>query len=109
MKENYEIDTNENKKGYLEINKIMNDVINVTKQYKNRNPDDLKNSVIKIIKDSKIEPELLRNQDQETLAHLIIKLDKYERVEIIIESYINLLGITDNFFNWILCENNANH
>ena len=108
MKENYEIDTNENKKGYLEINKIMNDVINVTKQYKNRNPDDLKNSVIKIIKDSKIEPELLRNQDQETLAHLIIKLDKYERVEIIIESYINLLGITDNFFNWILCENNAN-
>ena len=108
MKENYEIDTNENKKGYLEINKIMKDVVNVTKQYKNRNPDDLKNSVIKIIKDSKIEPELLKNQDQETLAHLIIKLDKYERVEIIIESYINLLGITDNFFNWILCENNAN-
>ena len=108
MKENYEIDTNENKKSLIEINKIMKEVINVTKQYKNRNPDDIKNSVIKIIKDSKIEPELLKDQDQETLAHRIIKLDKYERVEIIIESYINLLGVNDTFFNWILCENNAN-
>ena len=109
MKENNEIDTNESKKSYVEINKIMNDTINVTKQYKNRNIDDIKNSVIKIIKDSKIEPELLKNQDQETLAHLIIiNSDKYERVEIIIESYINLLGINDNFFNWLLCENNSN-
>ena len=106
MKENFEIDTNQDKKDYQEINKVMDDVINLTKKYKNRNIDDLKDTVMKIIKDSKIEPELLKNQYQETLAHLIIKCDKYERVEIVIESYINLLGINDNFFDWLLCENN---
>ena len=106
MKENFEIDTNQNKKDYQEINKVMNDVINITKQYKNRNMDDLKESVMNTIKNSKLDPESLKNQSQETLAHLIIKYDKYERVEIIIESYINLLGINDNFFDWLLCENN---
>ena len=106
MKENFEIDTNQNKKDYQEINKVMNEVINITKQYKNRSMDDLKESVMKTIKDSKLDPESLKNQDQETLAHLIIKYDKYERVEIIIESYINLIGINDNFFDWLLCENN---
>ena len=55
-----------------------------------------------------IKPESLKNQDRETLAHLIIKFDKYKRADIIIESYINLLGITDVFFNWLLCENNEN-
>ena len=106
MKENYEIDTNDNKKGIVEVNKLMNEVINITKQYKNRNIDDLKASVIKIIKDSKIEPDQIKNHDQETLAHLVIKTETYERVEIVIESYISLLGINDTFFNWILCENN---
>ena len=103
-----EINTNVDKNEYSEINKVMNEIINVTKQYKNRNMDDLKESVIKMIKYSKIDPELLKNQDKETLAHLIIKLDKYERVEIIIESYINLLGINDTFFDWLLCENISN-
>lgn len=106
MKESFEINTNQDKKENPEVNKVMNDVIKLTSQYKNRNLDDLKESVIKIIKDSKIEPELIKNQEQETLAHQIIKYDKYERVEIIIESYINLLGITDTFFDWLLCENN---
>ena len=108
MLENNDINTNVDKNEYSEINKVMNEIINVTKQYKNRNMDDLKESVIKMIKDSKIDPELLKNQDKETLAHLIIKLDKYERVEIIIESYINLLGINDTFFDWLLCENISN-
>ena len=106
MKENFEIDTHQNKKDYQEINKVMDEVINITKQYKNKNMDDLKESVIKTIKSSKLDPESLKNQDQETLAHLIINYDKYERVEIIIESYINLIGVNDNFFDWLLCENN---
>ena len=108
MKENCEINTNANKEDSQEKTKIMNEIINITKQYKTRSLDDLKDSVINKIKASKIEPESLKNQDGETLAHLIIKLDKYERVDIIIESYINLLGITDVFFNWLLCENNEN-
>ena len=107
MKENFEIDTNESKKDYDEMNKVINKVIDATEHYKNRNLDDLKESVIKIIKDSKISPEKIENQDKETLAHKIIKLNTYERVEIIIESYINLLGINDVFFKWLLSENTS--
>ena len=107
MKENFEIDTNQNKLDYDEMNKVINQVIDATKQYKNMNLDYLKESVKKIIKDSKISPEKIQNQDKETLAHITIKLDKYERVEIIIESYINLLGINDVFFNWLLSENTS--
>ena len=108
MLENNDINTNDDKKDYIELNKVMTEVVNATKQYKNGNLDDLKESVIKIIKDSKIEPELIKNQEKETLAHLIIKTDKYERVEIVIESYISLLGINDTFFDWLLCENSSN-
>ena len=91
-----------------DISKLMNDIIAITKQYKNRNLDDLKDTVIKSIKDSKISPELLINKDKDTLVHLAIRSDKYERVEIIVESYISLLGITDTFFDWFLFENNSN-
>jgi ankyrin repeat protein len=91
-----------------EITKLMNEIINTTKQYKNKNLDDIKEEVVKQIKNSKISPELLINQEKENLAHLVIRLDKYERVEIIIESYIALLGTTENFFNWLLLENKTN-
>ena len=107
-----DITTNSNseqdKNKLKEINKLMNDIISTTKQYKNRNLDDLKEPVIKQIKDSKMKPESLINQEKETLAHLVIRLDKYERVEIIIEAYISLLDISDNFFDWLLAENNEN-
>ena len=106
MKENEIITTND-QKDYTEINKVITDVISATGQYRNQNIDDLKDHVIKIIKDSKIQPEQIKNQNKETLAHLIIKTDKYEKVEIVIESYINILGINNNFFDWLLCENNS--
>ena len=99
-----EIDKNKMK----EISKLMTEIINTTKQYKNRNIEDLKENVIKLIKDSKISPEHLINQEKDTLVHLAIRLDKYERVEIIVESYISLLGISDNFFDWFLSENSSN-
>ena len=114
MKEDSDIITNTkqseivDKKKVKEISKLMNEIINTTKSYKNKNIDDLKEAVIKQIKDSKISPELLINQDKDTLLHLAIKLDKYERVFIIVESYISLLGITNNFFDWFLLENNSN-
>ena len=73
-----EIDKNKMK----EISKLMTEIINTTKQYKNRNIEDLKENVIKLIKDSKISPEHLINQEKDTLVHLAIRLDKYERVEI---------------------------
>ena len=104
MLEKSNINTDE-EKNYQEINKIMNEVINVTKQYKSKEIDDLKEEIISIIKKSKYDPLILENQDQENLAHLIIKIDKVERVEIVIQSYIDLLGFSNDFFGWLLSEN----
>ena len=47
MQEVFDIDTNEDKKDLQPINKVINEVITITKQYKNSNLDELKNSVIK--------------------------------------------------------------
>ena len=88
-----------------EIIKLINDILNLTKEYKTRSIDDLKKEVIKQIKDSKISPQFLKNEEKENLAHLAIQTDKYERVEIIIEAYISLLGVNDIFFKWLLSEN----
>ena len=105
---NFNVEKEENKAQMKEISKIMKEVLNTTKEYKNRNIDDLKTTVINQIKDSKINPELIINQDKENLAHLVIQTDKYERVEIIIEAYKTLINIKDLFFEWLLSENNDN-
>ena len=105
---NFSEEKETNRDKIKEINKLMNEVLNITKEYKNRNTDDLKEEVIKQINASKINPELLINQDKENLAHLTIQSDKYERLLIIIEAYKSLLGITDLFFEWLLSENNSN-
>ena len=108
-----EIETNSieekeaNKNQIKEIKKIMTEIINTTKESKNRSVGDLKEVVINQIKNCNISPELLINQEKETLAHLAIKSDKFERVEIIIEAYISLMGITDLFFEWLSSENSS--
>ena len=68
--------------------------------------DELRDNVINIIKHSKLEPDTIINHDKETLAHLMIKINIYERVVAVIQSYIELLGVNDSFFNWLLYENN---
>ena len=107
INENYEEEKDSDKKSTKEIGKLMNDILNLTKEYKTRTIDDLKQVIIKQINDSKISPQLLKNDENENLAHLVIQTDKYERVEIIIEAYISLLGINDTFFKWLLSENTS--
>jgi len=105
MEEKLDIITTE-EGNYGEINKVINDVIDETKEYKNRNIDELRDNVINIIKNSKLEPDTIIDRNKETLAHLMIKINIYERVVALIQSYIELLGVNDSFFNWLLSENN---
>ena len=105
MDEKLDIITNE-EGNYEEINKVIDNVIDETKDYKNRNMDEIRDNVINLIKNSKLEPDTIINHDKETLAHLMIKINIYERVVAVIQSYIELLGVNDSFFNWLLAENN---
>ena len=47
---NFNVEKEENKAQMKEISKIMKEVLNTTKEYKNRNIDDLKTTVINQIK-----------------------------------------------------------
>lgn len=107
MIENSEINTNSIfDNNFPKNTKIINEIIELTKEYKKFSSEEIKEKIIKVLKDSGIEPELIKNEEKETLAHIIIREDKYDRVVPVIEAYMNLLGITDTFFDWLLCENN---
>ena len=100
------IDEEDTKPDMEKVNSIINEVLNLAKSYKLNNSEDIQNSIIKTINDSKIDPSLIKNNSGETLTHLIIREDKLESLELIIESYIALLGFSDRFFEWFLSENN---
>ena len=100
------IDEEDIKPDIEKVNSIINEVLNLAKSYKLRNTENIQKSIIKIINDSKIDPSYIKNNNGETLTHLIIKEDIFESLELIIESYITLLGFSDRFFQWFLSENN---
>ena len=100
------IDEEDTKPDIEKVKSIINEILNLAKSYKLRNSEDLQKSIIKTINESKIDPSYIRDTNGETLIHLIIKEDKLESLELIIESYITLLGFSDRFFEWFLSENN---
>ena len=91
-----------------EINKInscIRNVISTALSYKIRNKEEIQSSIIKYINESGISPINIKDQNGDTLSHIIVRENKFEAVELVIESYINLLGFSDEFFKWFFCEN----
>ena len=99
------IDEDDLKPDIEKVNSTINEVLNLARSYRLKNAEDIQKSIIKVINNSEINPSVLINQKGETLTHLIIKEDKLESLELIIESYISLLGFSDRFFEWFLSEN----
>ena len=99
------IDEEDLKPDIEKVNTTINEVLNLARNYRLKNTEDIQKSIIKVINNSEINPSVLINQKGETLIHLIIKEDKLESLELIIESYISLLGFSDRFFEWFLSEN----
>ena len=100
------IDEEDPKPDIEKVNEVIKEVIECANSYKLRNSENIQNSIIKIINNSEISPSYLKNKNGETLIHLIIKEDKLESLELIVESHITLLGFSDRFFDWFLSENN---
>jgi len=100
------IDEEDSKPDQDKVDTVIKEVLDLAKSYKFRNSEEIQKSIIKTINNSEINPSLLRDKKGDTLTHLIIKTDNLESVELIIESYITLLGFSDRFFEWFLSENN---
>ena len=86
-------------------NIIIADILTLAKSYKLRNAEEIQKSIIKIIDNSGISPSFIRNNNNENLIQLIVKEEKLESLELIVECYIKLLGFSDKFFDWFLSEN----
>ena len=99
------IDEEDIKPDLEKVNSVIMEVLNLARSYQLKNTEDIQKSIIRAINISEINPSYLKNKNSETLAHLIIKEDKLESLELIIESYITLLGFSDLFFEWFLSEN----
>ena len=87
------------------INSCIRNVVSLALSYKIRNKEEIQSSIIKCINESGISPINIKDQNGDTLSHIIIRENKFEAVELVIESYINLLGFSDDFFKWFFCEN----
>jgi ankyrin repeat protein len=95
---------NELKEYILIINKIKK----LALSYKKTEYEDVKKEIYQILKNSKFNIENIKNDLNETLLHILGKEGKLEPVKLIIENYIEILGINETFFNWFCLENNDN-
>ena len=87
------------------MRKLINEIMSNARKYKKIDPEVLKESIKKIIINSKKEITLIKDEEDNTLAHLAVKEDKYEIVSIIVNIYIDFLNFTEAFFEWFLEEN----
>ncbi len=87
------------------VNKIIKETLELAKSYKINNTENIINSIIRKINNSGINPSCIKDKNGETLVHLIIKEDVLESLQLIVDSYIGLLGFSDRFFEWFFSEN----
>ena len=89
-----------------EINKLIKQIVKIALSYKKKDYEDIKKEIYQILKNCKINLENIKNNSNETLLHILGKEGKYEPVKLIVDNYIELLGINETFFNWFCLENN---
>ena len=99
------IDEEDSKPDIEKVNKIIIEILELAKSYKINNTENILNSIIRKINNSGINPSCIKDKNGETLVHLIIKEDVLESLQLIVDSYIGLLGFSDRFFEWFFSEN----
>ena len=89
-----------------ENTKIIKQIVKIALTYKKKEYEDLKKEINNILKNSKLNIENIKNNSNETLLHILGKEGKLEPIKLIVENYIEILGINETFFNWFCLENN---
>lgn len=89
-----------------EINKLIKEIVKIALTYKRKEYEDVKKEIYNILKNSKLSIENIKNNSNETLLHILGKEGKLEPVKLIVENYIEILGINETFFNWFCFESN---
>ena len=87
------------------MRKLINEIMSNVRKYKRIDTEVLKETIKKIMINSKKEITSIKDEEDNNLARLAVKEDKYEIVSIIINIYIDFLNYSEEFFKWFLEEN----
>ena len=92
-----------------DVRKTITAVLKNTSQIKIKSFDEVKQVIIHNLKEFPGDIRDIISDNDETLAHMTVKEDKYDSFRLIVESYITIIGgLNEKFFNWFLQENSSN-
>lgn len=82
-----------------ETRKFISSLLKTCAQTKVKAYDDIKSQVISDLNSFSKDISLILSENNDTLAILAVIEDKIDTVRIIIDSYLHILGSTEQFFN----------
>ena len=99
----------ENKINVLRENrKIISLIKKTIFQMKSNSFETIKTKIKKILQESKKDITEIVNDNNNTLAHISVIQGKYVELKIIIESYLEILGRNEEYYNFLMKENDEN-
>lgn len=85
--------------------KFITTLLKTCTQSKVKGYDDIKSQVISDLNSFSKDISLILSDNNDTLAILAVIEDKIDTVRIIVDSYLHILGTTEQFFNWFFIHN----
>ena len=98
----------ENKTILRENRKIISTIKKTILKMKTNSFETIKNQIIKILKETKKDITTIINDNNNTLAHIAVIEGKYPQLKIIIESYLEILGRNEEYYNFLMKKNDEN-
>ena len=98
----------ENKTTLRENRKIISTIKKTILKMKTNSFETIKTQIIKILQESKKDITTIINDNNNTLAHIAVIEGKYPQLKIIIESYLEILGRNEDYYNFLMRKNDEN-
>ena len=98
----------ENKQTLRENRKIISTIKKTIQKLKTNSYETIKTEIIKIFQESKKDITKIINDNNNTLAHIAVIEGNFPQLKIIIESYLEILGRNEDFYNFLMRKNDEN-
>ena len=89
-----------------ENRKIISQIKKILQKKESKDIESTKKSIKEIFTSSNLNIILLRDDKRDSLLHIYVKMNDIFSLNIILEIYIELLGISKQFFNFLFLKNN---
>ena len=99
---------NKNSSDTVKVNKSISTIKKTILKMKTNSFETIKTKIKKILQESKKDITEIVNDNNNTLAHISVIQGKYVELKIIIESYLEILGRNEEYYNFLMKENDEN-